>query len=205
MLALLELAKKKQTVEGVHELLTRMEKHTSQTLDLADQFLQLARVESSRKLRLHELDLVAVAMNAMEQVWAQALMKRIQLKNSITPKEAWIHGDGGLLERALVNLLDNAVKFSGAGSTVEIALAQHRDEWHCSVTDEGEGIAAAELPRLFDRFQRVHLKNRPEQAGAGLGLAFVQAVARVHGGRIEAESTEGKGSRFCLILPVEPE
>ena len=203
MMALLELARKKNTTDEAHELLTRMENHAAKTLDLADQFLHLARVESGSELLLHDLDLVAVAMNAMEQVWEHARMKSIQLKNNITLEDAWIHGEGSLLERALINLLGNAIKFSEPDSTVELELSRHGNEWHCCVIDRGEGIPAADLPRLFDRFQRVHRSNRPEQVGAGLGLAFVQAVARTHGGRVEVESAEGRGSRFCLIMPAQ--
>lgn len=203
MMALLELAGKKNTTDGVHDLLTRMENHAGKTLDLADQFLQLARIESGSELALHEVDLAAVAMNAMEQVWEHARMKRIRLINNIALEDAWINGEGSLLERALVNLLGNAIKFSEPDSTVQLELFEHMHEWHCCVIDEGEGIPAAEVPRLFDRFQRVHRKNRPEQAGAGLGLAFVQAVARAHSGRIEVESTTGQGARFCLVLPVQ--
>jgi signal transduction histidine kinase len=205
MMALLELARKKNTTNGTHDLLTRMENHAGKTLDLADQFLQLARIESGSELALHEVDLVAVAMNAMEQVWEHARLKRIRLKNIITPDDAWILGEGSLLERALVNLLGNAIKFSDPDSTVQLELFRRNNEWHCCVIDAGEGIPAADLPRLFDRFQRVQRRNRPEQAGAGLGLAFVHAVSRTHGGHIDVESTEGQGSRFCLVLPVQPE
>ena len=204
MLALLQLARSRNTTDGIGDLLTRMENHAGKTLDLADQFLQLARVESGNQLQLHEVDLGAVAMNAMEQVWEHARVKRIRLSNSIKLEDAWIQGEGSLLERALVNLLGNAIKFSEPESTVTLDLSRENNEWHCCVTDEGEGIPAAELPRLFDRFQRIHRKNRPDRGGAGLGLAFVHAVARMHGGRTEVESTEGQGSRFCLVLPVRP-
>ena len=205
MLALLELARKKDTSEEVHDLLSRMESHAGKTLDLAEQFLQLARVESGSPLQLHEIDLVAVVMNAMEQVWEHARLKRIQLLNKITLENAWIAGEGSMLERALVNLLGNAIKFSDPGTTVQLELSRHGKHWHCCVIDEGEGIPASELPRLFDRFQRVHRKNQPQQAGAGLGLAFVHAVARIHRGRVEVESSEGQGSRFCMVLPVQVE
>jgi len=203
MLALLELAKNRNTTGDIQDLLERMQGHAAKTLELAEQFLQLARVESGTRLQLREIDLAAVAMNALEQVWEHARMKRIQLSSNIAPEEAWIHGEGSLLERALVNLLGNAVKFSATDSTVRLELSRHEHEWRCCIIDEGEGIPASELPRLFDRFQRIHRSNRPEQAGAGLGLAFVQAVARAHNGRVEVESTEGQGSRFCLILPEQ--
>ena len=202
LLALVELAKSKTSTDEVQALLTRMESYTETTIQLAEQFLQLARAESSQDLPFHELDLVAVTMNALEQVWGQAQAKRIQLRQTFDLDEAWIRGEGGLLERALVNLLSNAIKYSESDRTVGVRLFSRADELYCCVIDAGYGIPAADLPRLFDRFRRVHRRDRPVQAGAGLGLAFVDAVARRHGGRVEVESVEGQGSRFCLILPA---
>ena len=203
LLALLDLAKNRVSNDDVSELLGRMKNYTDKTLNLADQFLQLARAESNSELQFHDLDLVTVAMNAMEQVWGQARAKQTVLHNRIVLEEAWIHGEGGLLERALVNLLGNAIKFSPPGSPVELELARDGDEFHCCVRDQGGGIPGGELPRLFDRFQRVHRKDRPAESGAGLGLAFVDAVAKRHNGRVEVESEEGKGSVFCLVLPAQ--
>lgn len=205
LLALLELAKNKVTADEVRALLGRMENYTDKTLNLADQFLQLARAESSGELQFHDLDLVTVAMNAMEQVWGQAQTKHIELRNKISLEEAWIHGEGGLLERALINLLGNAIKFSPPGTPVQLELTRHGDEFHCCVLDQGGGIPASELPRLFDRFQRVHRKGQQAESGAGLGLAFVDAVAKRHGGRIKVESEEGNGSVFCLVLAAQGE
>lgn len=202
LLALLELAREKVSADEVRVLLDRMENYTDKTLNLADQFLQLARAESSSELQFHDLDLVSVALNAMEQVWGQAQAKQIAVHNTITLEEAWIHGEGGLLERALVNLLGNAIKFSPPGSPVRLELVRKEDALHCCVHDQGGGIPASELPRLFDRFQRVHRKDRSAE-GAGLGLAFVDAVARRHGGRVEVTSEVGRGSVFCLILPAQ--
>jgi signal transduction histidine kinase len=201
IVALLELAREKDSTGAIRDLLARMENHAGKTLELADQFLQLARIESGSELNLRDLDLAAVAVNAVEQVWEHARVKRIRIEKNIAREDAWIHGEGSLLERALVNLLGNAIKYSEPDSTVRLELHERGEEWHCCVSDEGEGIPRTEIPRLFDRFQRIYRKNRPAQSGAGLGLAFVQAVAGIHGGHIEVESTEGEGSRFCLVLP----
>ena len=72
----------------------------------------------------------------------------------------------------------------------------------CTVADEGYGIPAAELPRLFDRFERLAAAQRRGEAGAGLGLAFVKTAVEKHSGRVEVQSEEGKGSRFSLLLPA---
>jgi signal transduction histidine kinase len=200
MLALIQLAEAKDPPQAVQDLLTRMHGHTENTIEMAEQFLQLARAESNQDYPLQELDLAAVILNAMEQVWAQARARDITLENRLSTDEAWVMGDGSLLERALVNLLNNAIKYSPPGRTVRITLEQQQDLYRCCVIDNGYGITAWALPHLFDRFQRVERPPHQQAGGIGLGLAFVDTVIRRHGGRIEVTSTEGEGSCFCLFL-----
>ena len=146
------------------------------------------------------MDLVSVVWNAHEQVWAQARAKDIALSNELETEAAWIVGEGGLLERALINLLTNAIKYSPPQTTVTVRLSREGDNYRCCVVDEGYGIAAESLPLLFDRFHRVANPEHADITGAGLGLAFVDAVVLRHGGTIDVDSTPGKGSRFCITL-----
>ena len=178
-----------------------MESHTGKTLNLAEQFLHLARAESSEGFVFRDVDMVSVVLNAAEQVWMQARGRGIQLQQHIDIDEAWISGDDGLLERALVNLLDNAIKYSATGSRVTVTLTLDSVSARCCVADEGSGIPAEELPRLFDRFHRVQQSDAGDIQGAGLGLALVDVVARRHGGRVEVKSEQGRGSCFCLVIP----
>lgn len=200
VLALLELTKKKNSLAEIHTQLDRMTGYTEKTLNLAEQFLQLARAEGNQDLAFYDVDLINLLMNAREQVWAQAQAREIEIHDAIEPQEAWVTGDGNLLERALVNLLTNAIKYSPPGSQITLSLTHEQAYFRCCIKDQGLGIPAQDLPRLFDRFQRVHRRNSRDQDGAGLGLAFVDAVIRRHRGQIEVQSVEGEGSCFCLLL-----
>ena len=115
---------------------------------------------------------------------------------------AWVLGDAGLLERAITNLLNNAIKYSPEGRTVHMRLFREDGKIHCCVSDEGYGIPEDELPGLFERFSRAHLNSGVDEQGIGLGLALVKATAERHGGNVEVTSREGEGSRFCLIVPA---
>jgi two-component system sensor histidine kinase SenX3 len=110
-------------------------------------------------------------------------------------------GDGTQLVSAISNLLDNAVKYSDAGSTVEIEVRRRRDSTDVLVRDHGVGIPARELSRIFERFYRVDRARSRETGGTGLGLAIVRHVATNHGGEVLVESREGEGSTFTLRLP----
>jgi two-component system phosphate regulon sensor histidine kinase PhoR len=108
-----------------------------------------------------------------------------------------------LIEQAVVNLLDNAIKYSGSEQHIDLlveTLGQHQAT--ITVRDYGCGIAAEHLDRLFERFYRVDKDRSRKLGGTGLGLAIVKHIASAHGGRVEVESTIGKGSSFRLILPI---
>jgi signal transduction histidine kinase len=111
--------------------------------------------------------------------------------------------NAGKLERALHNLLRNAIKYSPQGGTITLSLVADADEVRIGVADEGIGIPAADLPRIFDRFHRGS-NVVGQTAGLGLGLISVQRAVRAHGGRIEVQSTEGQGTTFTIHLPREP-
>jgi two-component system phosphate regulon sensor histidine kinase PhoR len=107
-----------------------------------------------------------------------------------------------LLEQALVNLIDNAIKYSESGSRVQVSAARVDDEIQISVRDHGCGIEQKHLPRLFERFYRVDKARSRNLGGTGLGLAIVKHICQVHRGRVTAESSPGKGSTFTIHLPV---
>jgi len=106
-----------------------------------------------------------------------------------------------LLEQAVVNLVDNAVKYSNEGSAVEVTLDQAPDEIVISVSDQGPGVPREHLPRLFERFYRVDKARSRDLGGTGLGLAIVKHVAQAHGGRVSVDSRVGQGSTFRIHLP----
>ena len=201
ILALLELAKNREASEEIRILHKRIEEYTQLTIKLAEQFIQLARVESDAGIKFDTIDLVSIAINAHEQTWVQAQSKNIHMLREIDLDHAWVRGDSSLLERAVTNLLNNAIKYSPEGSNVSMNIfCKNRQVW-CCIEDEGYGIPENELSTLFERFRRAHLNNGVDQHGIGLGLALVKATAERHGGYVDVQSKEGKGSRFCLVLP----
>jgi len=106
-----------------------------------------------------------------------------------------------LLEQAVVNLVDNAVKYSPEGSAVEVVLIEATDEIVIGVRDQGQGVPREHLPRLFERFYRVDKARSRDLGGTGLGLAIVKHVAQAHGGRVSVDSRVGEGSTFRIHLP----
>jgi two-component system phosphate regulon sensor histidine kinase PhoR len=110
--------------------------------------------------------------------------------------------NGALVEQALVNLIDNAVKYSGSGAAVVVTAAREGANLLLSVKDDGAGIEAEHLPRLFERFYRVDKARSRAVGGTGLGLAIVKHIAQVQGGSVEVQSRPGKGSTFTLRFPL---
>ncbi len=201
VLALVELAREGDSAEERARTLRRIESSTRGTLSLADQFLDLTRAESGAIHAHAEIDLVGVVLDACDQVHAQAEARRIRLETDLGCDDALLHGDSRLIERAVVNLLGNAIKWSDEGASVELALTAVAGGLRISVRDHGPGIAAEALPRLFQRFSRVNAMDGVERPGTGLGLALVKAVAEAHGGRVAVHSTPGAGSCFEIWLP----
>ena len=114
--------------------------------------------------------------------------------------DAWVMGDHTLLERALTNIITNAIKYSPKNSFIQLTLAQAGNQFEIAVQDNGIGINDKDLKTIFERFSRGKSGNK--EHGAGLGLYFAALVAKQHAGDIEVESELGKGSVFKLVLPA---
>ncbi|MEM7250133.1 MAG: CHASE2 domain-containing protein [Pseudomonadota bacterium] len=202
ILALVELSEGRDEADGLRQLISQSGMYAERSLSLLEQFLELTRAESSERLRLHENDLVTLSLNAYEQTWAQASAKGIDFRYQFEVDEAWIWGDAELIERAIVNLLNNAIKYSDSGSSVRLTVGVGESKrLFCRVSDTGAGIAEDDVGKLFERFERLS-EYRGKQRGSGLGLTFVKAVVDRHQGAIEVDSTQGEGSRFTLLFPA---
>ena len=118
------------------------------------------------------------------------------------PDSAPCLGDRPLVARALANVLNNAVKYSPAQSTVQCSLCARGPNWIISVRDEGPGIDPPQQDRLFKPFSRLHDQTHPNISGVGLGLALVHTVVKRLGGSLEVESAVGQGVEFRLVLPA---
>ena len=130
------------------------------------------------------------------------VVRALHAETGETPPYASL--DVELFERAIANLLDNALKFCAAGSTIELAARSAADHVEVSVSDDGPGIAAADLPFLFDRFFQSRQSVAPAtgEGGKGLGLAIVKRIVELHGGDVAVASAPGSGTRIVITLPV---
>jgi len=133
---------------------------------------------------------------------AKAADKKVKIELSCDERiEARINP--ALVEQAVVNLVDNAVKYTEAGGNVRISVRKGKQETTISVEDEGCGIAKEHLSRIFERFYVVDKGRSRKLGGTGLGLAIVKHIVQAHGGHVSVESTPGKGSTFTIHLPLE--
>jgi two-component system phosphate regulon sensor histidine kinase PhoR len=107
-----------------------------------------------------------------------------------------------LMEQALANLIDNAIKYSDENGEVIVRVEEEEGLASIAVTDDGVGIPEKDLPRIFERFYRVDKARSRELGGTGLGLAIVKHIALVHGGTVQVESELGRGSTFTIALPI---
>jgi two-component system, OmpR family, phosphate regulon sensor histidine kinase PhoR len=178
-------------------------KHVDRINTIIEDLLSLARLERlDEKIaqRFEERDLCEIVENAIQLIHSQAEAKKIQLELQCDARPR-ARFETTLIEQALVNLLDNAVKYSPANSQVRVHVQQDDCEITIGIQDEGPGIHKKHLPRLFERFYRADKARSRELGGTGLGLAIVKHIAQLHHGRISVETTIGKGSTFTLHLP----
>ncbi len=168
--------------------------------------LALSRIEKGFEGQTIELaaELVrGVLQGAVEMCEKKAAEKGVKIELDC-PEDLTAEVNAALLEQAVVNLLDNAVKYSEAGSTVFLRVGRREAELVIEVQDHGCGIEAKHLPRLFERFYRVDKARSRELGGTGLGLAIVKHIALAHRGSVNVQSAVGVGSTFTLRLPLNP-
>lgn len=206
LLSILTLVRDHQSSAEAPAWLDRVDTFAQRSLELADGFVHLARAEN-QAIAHETIDLADLMIEASDQCWALARDRSIRLDSKQLPQDALVKGDAQLIRRALVNLIDNAIKFSPTGARVRLGLAFEPaaagplkcDSWCATVSDEGQGLPADELSRVFEPFWRsASHENRP---GAGLGLAFVRVVAERHAGLARAGTEPNGGARFELRFP----
>ncbi len=168
---------------------------------IVDDILDLATLENGRlRIAMRRVDLARVLGDAVDVIRPIATDRGITIRFD-EPPEIPAQGDPDLLEQLVVNLLENAVKFSESGGEVRVTATREPTSCRISVEDEGPGIPADQLDRVFEQFYQVDGSNTRRHGGAGLGLAICRSVALWHDGRIWVESAEGRGARFVVSLP----
>jgi two-component system sensor histidine kinase BaeS len=188
--------------EGRGPLLASMQRETERLIRLVNDLLVLTRADAGAlKLDIRSLDLAELARSRCETLALLAQSRNLDLQ--VRPCEgAKVMADADRAAQILDNLLDNAIRHSFAGSTVNVSFQRQGGELQCSVSDSGSGIPAAHLPFIFERFYRAEAARDRQSGGSGLGLAIVRALAQAQGGRVAAESVEGKGTTITFWLPI---
>jgi two-component system phosphate regulon sensor histidine kinase PhoR len=188
------------------QYLATIEKHADQLTNLVADLLDLSRLDDHPGIpgRVN-LDVGTVIRRGVDMLAPQAEKKSQTLTMTVPAGLPQIQGDPDYLERALANLLENAIKYTPDGGRVSVSASANDGAIHIAVADNGIGIPTDDLPRIFERFYRVDRSRSREMGGTGLGLSIVKHVAQAHGGSIDVDSTPGVGSTFTLTLPLPPE
>ncbi len=171
---------------------------------IIDDLLDLSRIESEESPPREPVLVNLVMAEAAERVRAAAEQRSVEVVLDEPSPPVAVLGDRRQLTSAIYNLLENAVKFSYEGGTVECRGEATADEVTISVRDKGIGIPARDLERIFERFYRVDHGRSRSTGGTGLGLAIVRHVAQNHHGTVHVDSREGEGASFSLRLPLQP-
>ena len=175
--------------------------NTDRLVRLINDILDIERLNSGKvALELQDCDVAALAGRSLEVMRSMANAAGVRLTLQARPAVHLVDPDR--IEQTLTNLLSNAIKFSPAGAEVRLVVRSDAGGLTIQIRDQGRGIPAADLERIFDRFQQVDGSDAREKGGTGLGLAICRTIAEQHGGRIWAESNPGGGAILTLTLPA---
>ncbi|MCX6567474.1 MAG: ATP-binding protein [Candidatus Aminicenantes bacterium] len=172
---------------------------------LVENLLDFSKIEAGMKgYRLEEADIAALAAEVAGRFREQAAFKDFTLETEIASGLPFIRADKDALGRAVFNLLDNAVKYSGGNPRVTLRVWSGEDTVHLQVEDQGIGIGKSEQKKIFEKFYRSESALESDVKGSGIGLPLVEHVVRAHGGKVLLESEPGKGTRVTIRLPARP-
>jgi two-component system phosphate regulon sensor histidine kinase PhoR len=191
--------------EELARILSIMERHSKRLRRLVDDLLSLAQLESSQATLEVSAVRVDELFDNLIRDWKEKLAaKNLKVIVDLPPEALTLDADGTRLEEVLYNLLDNAVKFSRQNGQITLRAIRRGSDMVLSVADEGLGMGKEHLPRIFERFYRADKARSRELGGTGLGLAIVKHIAQLHGGRVEADSEQGRGTTIRVVLPATP-
>ncbi|MCA9737796.1 MAG: response regulator, partial [Gemmatimonadetes bacterium] len=180
----------------------RVHRNSVRLLKLVNTMLSFSRVEAGRAdARFERTDIAALTRDLASVFRSTVEAGGLFLHVDCPPVTAPVHVDRDLWEKIVLNLVSNAFKFTFEGG-ITVRLKETASEVQLEVEDTGVGISDAELPRVFERFHRIEGARRRSHEGTGIGLALVDALARVHGGQVQVRSREGQGSTFTVSIPL---
>lgn len=168
---------------------------------IVNDLLDISKIESGKlELKRELIDFVALAKSVVSHFGIRAKEKNLELQLTFSQERIDVFADPDKILQVLTNLLGNAVKFTDSGS-VKINMTDHKEFVQCEILDTGRGIASADLPRLFNKFEQFGRKPGAGEKGTGLGLPITKGIIELHCGKIWAESELNKGTKFLFILP----
>ena len=182
----------------------RVMKMLARAHGMAESFLQVSRAEIANAKQFQEIDFVSLVQQVLDDAYAAAKQKNVKFSTKYSPENIWIKADFGLLERAVANVVLNAVKYSPENAMITVDLSEVNLKEHkqavLKVTDYGPGIPADKMPKLFKRFSRAEGDHQATD-GTGLGLFFVELSVKKHQGSVAVESVVGEYTTFIIQLP----
>jgi len=191
--------------EEYHEQIDIVIKNASRLKEIIESLSSVDNFQSgAARIRQRAVSMARVIEDVIASFSDMAAQRNITLKADLSRDDLLVEVDGGKIAIALSNLVKNAIMFTDEGGHVFVTGELVPGYVKVSVIDDGIGIPARDLPRIFDRFFQVESHLTRRHGGMGLGLSVAKAMIEMHGGRIWAESMEGKGSNFTFLLPVNP-
>jgi heavy metal sensor kinase len=189
---------------GSERIVRRMQREIQRLMRLVQDLLMLARLDAQDAAALPQEPVWVkdVVQRAVRQMRPLAGDRRLTLTVAPEASGAWVAGDDDQLYRILINLLDNALRYTAPDGRVDVAVRLVAPDVAIAVADDGAGIPAEHLPHVFDRFYRADPSRARDTGNAGLGLAIAKRSVELHGGHIEVESDLGRGTRFTITLPL---
>ena len=187
-----------QTVEGISSALDESDRMSR----IVHNLMTISRLDSGgERIEMRSVELSSVLKITLDHMSLLADEKAI-LVTCHAAAPVWVTGDAMRLKQVIVNLVDNAIKYTPDGGRIEVSLQAQEEQAVLSVADTGIGIPVESLPFVFDRFYRADKARSRESGGTGLGLAIVKAICTAHNGVVSVESSENKGSTFKVQLPL---
>lgn len=197
-----------ENTEDLKHFIGIIKRHTDRLINIVSDLLVLSEVESRDYLSgsapdsdFEWIDVEEIITSSLEAIKSKASEKGLNVAFNNGAEHHTIKGNRFLLEQMFLNLIDNAVKYTPDSGTIGIELSNPEGNLHIKVFDTGIGIPKEHLPRIFERFYRVDKTRSRKIGGTGLGLSIVKHIVILHGGTIDVESEEGKGSSFIIDLP----
>lgn len=195
----------KHDQDDLERFLNIVLKQNDRLAAIVDDLLTLSRLESApvtQILALNETDACQLLQSSAENCQSRAEEKKITIDIKCN-NNIFVQADHSLMTQALVNLIDNAIKYSDENKTITLLVEKTNHQVRLSVSDEGPGIPEEHIPRLFERFYRVDKSRSRRIGGTGLGLAIVKHIVHIHGGEVVVQNNNGPGCRFSIILDLK--